>query len=267
MALMSFRHFLWSPLVPLIYFTVVIPVKIQSLRYGDCNIPIRCGNLTAGYPFWGVDRPSGCGHPDLQIFCENDKPIMKMNDLFYLVLNVDEKARILRIARDDYLGGICSPRFINTTLNPALFKYTNEYQMLTLLYACPNSTSLSGHFTCSFTGTNKKDGYIDIGGKGPEACDAGVNVPFPRSLILPATENRSVLEQAFRDGFQVKWNVNITFCEKCIESQGYCSHDDYFDEAICFCRNGQFSRSEACNISLSNQGSSESPAPGANGRF
>ncbi|XP_044505182.1 LEAF RUST 10 DISEASE-RESISTANCE LOCUS RECEPTOR-LIKE PROTEIN KINASE-like 2.4 [Mangifera indica] len=263
---MSFQHFLWLPLVPLVYFALLVPLKIQSTSYSEgyrvCSIPFRCGNLTAGYPFWGVDRPSYCGHPDLQIFCENDKPIMQMNNLSYLVLNVGEKAGVLRIARTDYLGGICSPRFINTTLNPVLFNYTNEYQMLTLLYACPNSPFLTEHFTCSFTGTDKKDGYIEIGSKGPEACDVGIIVPFPKSLILQAKENRSVLKQAFRDGFQVKWNVDNTICEKCIESQGFCGYDEILNMPICFCRNGHFNQSEACYISLSNQGSNESPASG-----
>ncbi|XP_031277494.1 LEAF RUST 10 DISEASE-RESISTANCE LOCUS RECEPTOR-LIKE PROTEIN KINASE-like 2.3 [Pistacia vera] len=260
---MSSQRSLWSPLLSLVCFVLVVPVKIQSLSYSEgyrvCNLPFRCGNVTVGYPFWGVDRPSDCGHPDLQLYCENDMPMMTMNDLFYLVLNVDEKAQILRIAREDYLDGICPRRFGNTTLS-SVFNYTNEYEIRTVLYACPLSASLSGHFTCSFTGTDKKDGYIEAGANGAGACDVGVIVPFPKSLVLQGKENKSVLKQALQDGFEIKWNISYAECGKCIESQGSCGFK--INETICYCRNGQLNSSAACDISLSNQGSKQSPGPG-----
>ncbi|XP_031273935.1 LEAF RUST 10 DISEASE-RESISTANCE LOCUS RECEPTOR-LIKE PROTEIN KINASE-like 2.4 [Pistacia vera] len=219
---MSFQRLLWSPLLSLVCFVLMVPVKIQlgsSQEYRVCNLPFRCGNLTVGYPFWGGDRPSACGHPDLQLYCENDMPMMKMNDLSYLVLNVDDKAHSLRIAREDYFDGICPRRFGNTTLSP-MFNYTNEYEIRTILYACPLSASLSGHFTCSFPGAAKKDGYIEEGANGAGACAVGVIVPFPKSLVLQGKENKSVLKRALQDGFEIKWSISGVECEKCIESPG-----------------------------------------------
>ncbi|KAJ0042460.1 hypothetical protein Pint_18748 [Pistacia integerrima] len=261
---MSFQRLLWSPLLSLVCFVLMVPVKTQrgsSQEYRVCNLPFRCGNLIVGYLFWGGDRPSACGYPDLQLYWENDMPTMKMNDLSYLVLNVDEKAHILRIAREDYFDGICPRRFGNTTLSP-VFNYTNEYEIRTVLYACQLSASLSGHFTCSFPGAAKKDGYIEEGANGSGACAISVIVPFPKSLVLQGKENKSVLKQALQDGFEIKWNISYAECEKCIESQGNCGYDYRSRETICYCRHGIFNSAAACDSSQSNQGSKESPGLG-----
>ncbi|XP_044506782.1 LEAF RUST 10 DISEASE-RESISTANCE LOCUS RECEPTOR-LIKE PROTEIN KINASE-like 2.4 [Mangifera indica] len=118
-------------------------VKIQpsftspSLSQPNCSLPFKCGNITAGYPFWGGDRSIGCGHPDLRLDCSYelfnynndefskhyDAPNIAINDVLYSILNIDEKAQTLRISRIDYLGSICSPQFPSTIINSSILDY------------------------------------------------------------------------------------------------------------------------------------------------
>ncbi|KAJ0042465.1 hypothetical protein Pint_18747 [Pistacia integerrima] len=230
----------------------------------NCSLPFRCGNFAAGYPFWGGDRPSGCGHPDLQLYCgcdsiselfnygyrgdycSTDWPTMVINAVVYSILNIDEKAQILRISRVDYLDGICLPLYPNSTIKSTLLDYDPGYELLTLSYNCQGyASSPAGHFSCSEN--NTYSGYDNVSiaeGLAPtlEGCESFTTVPVSRSLHSTMIGNLSVLEEAIREGFQMKWTVSGIACEEC-KSNGSCGYDPLFNQTFCYCPNGQFSTS------------------------
>ncbi|KAF2282693.1 hypothetical protein GH714_043710 [Hevea brasiliensis] len=106
--------------------------------HASCNISqYVCGSIAAGFPFWGKDRPDICGIPGLELKCKNDTPTIEIKDGMYRVLEIDEQSQTLRIARKDYMDGLCQPQLKNTTLDPQLFEYVPGYKNLTIIYGCP----------------------------------------------------------------------------------------------------------------------------------
>jgi hypothetical protein len=135
------------------------------------------------------------------------------------VLDVNPKTQILKISREDYLTGICSPELVNTTLDPTLFDYgTPGYQNLTLAYDCASSwLPLPGQLSCPTSG----DVQVELGAHGPnEECNVSVVVAVLLSnpllkLVL------SDLELVIREGFDVEWKVDTAACRDCMTDCGY----------------------------------------------
>ncbi|KAK4758358.1 hypothetical protein SAY87_019659 [Trapa incisa] len=84
-----------------------------------------CGSITGvSFPFWGGNRPDGCGYPPLKLNCEGNSTFISIAGLKYSVLGVDSQTQVLRIARQDFLlNGICLKKYIITTLHPQLFDF------------------------------------------------------------------------------------------------------------------------------------------------
>ncbi|KAL5809912.1 hypothetical protein ACOSQ4_026480 [Xanthoceras sorbifolium] len=250
---MNSQLFSSSLSLSLVCFLLVILLKIQSSSTNPdlCGSPFRCGNVTAGYPFWGGrDRPDpSCGHPKLKLDChDNLTTTITINEVNYNVLDFNESTNTLKIAREEYYeDGICPPllqssrfRIRNTTIDSQLFDFSrpDEYENVTLLYGCPpSSTNILEHFTCQINDDPHNDhGFIEPGAKGPGACNASVFVPVPKKLYEPTTGNSSALVQALQEGFELKWKVIGGLpCEDCTNSKGSCGYSIATNETICYC--------------------------------
>ena len=118
--------FRYPPLV-IFFITILVFVQIPVFLcydlYASCNNKYHCGDIAnVDYPFWGEDRVRGCGKPDLFLNCTGDITLIEMRNVTYRVLSVNMATRSLKIAREDYYsGGICSPRFVNTSLDSNFF--------------------------------------------------------------------------------------------------------------------------------------------------
>ncbi|KAK1577650.1 hypothetical protein Q3G72_023571 [Acer saccharum] len=244
---MNSHLFSSSPFLSLVGFLLVVFAKIQSSSsypygtYESCRIQFQCGNITAGYPFWGespqgLSRWEGCGHPELKLKCEHDlATTMMIKDVKYLVLYIKSEDRTLRIARMDYLEpeGICSPAFPNTTVNHELFDYSDWYEDVTFLYDCPAGLPLE-----DCTGAvEHKNFSIKVGAHGPGMCDASVFFP-----VLKNSSDRKAIDDVFwrpvlHKGFELKWKLKGISCEECTNSKGSCGSEPFYNETICFCPN------------------------------
>ncbi|CAK7344279.1 unnamed protein product [Dovyalis caffra] len=113
-----------------------IPSSLSNNDLFDCSNKFVCGDISAGFPFWGTGRPPACGIPELELKCEDNITKMKINEVAYRVLGIYHDTEILRIAREDYLAGLCTPIFENSTFNPMVFQSVKGYTNLTFLYGC-----------------------------------------------------------------------------------------------------------------------------------
>ncbi|TXG70044.1 hypothetical protein EZV62_004979 [Acer yangbiense] len=200
--------------------------------YESCNIPFQCGNITAGYPFWGESpqglRPPGCGHPELLLKCEDDEghlaTTMMIKDVKYQVLDIISKDKTLRIARMDNSEPerICSPAFHNTTINREKLDYSEGYENVTFIYYCLPPKSIP----C----------YIEAGYDDPGNCDASVFFPIPKNSLNWKRDDES-LRRVLDKGFEWKWKLRDISCENCNNSKGSCGRDPDSKETICFCPN------------------------------
>uniref|UniRef100_A0A6M2ECH9 non-specific serine/threonine protein kinase n=1 Tax=Populus davidiana TaxID=266767 RepID=A0A6M2ECH9_9ROSI len=212
-----------------------------------CSKKFVCGKIFADFPFWGNDRSADCGVPELELWCENnDIAKMNINQVAYRVLEINQYAGILRIAREDPFVGLCSPQFMNSTFNRKLFEYVEGYTNLTFIYGCkdvPPAAPDTISFTCKINEVNDQRGYIQEGDTGPGECNRSVLVPvsiteWPPIGDLLAWEE--LLKKAFEVRLKVDWE-----CWGCKKSSGACGIEFATNKTTCYCPN-QTSGSKIC---------------------
>ncbi|KAJ9682853.1 hypothetical protein PVL29_018725 [Vitis rotundifolia] len=242
----------------------------ELYKYNTCSQEFNCGNITGvSYPFWGFDRPFGCGLLDLQLNCQDGIATIEIKGVDYRVLSFNKGAQTLRIARQDYLKGICSPLLVNSTLDPKLFDYAAVHQYVTFFYGCPSSLAISvmpQNFSCSIAGIPLKDGYFVAGPQpqGPGACNVSVFVPILPTSILEEIGNfqnsDQLIEGVIGEGIEVRLNVDGTACSECLESKGVCAYDLGLNQTTCYCKD-QLQASETCASPTGEEPSPESSPP------
>ncbi|KAI3432992.1 Protein kinase domain-containing protein [Psidium guajava] len=207
--------------------------------YSNCGNLFNCGSIQGiGYPFWGESRSSSCGYPALELACEDNAASIMISNVKYKVLSVylDSEVEVLQIAREDFSAGICSPDFVNTTLDPALFSLINGYVNSTFIYGCPNlpKPNVPSQFSCTIRGIANKIGYVAPGAVGPGSCFKSVVVP-----ISLQWDNRSAsLEKVGQQGFEVRLGVDFAACKGCANSKGVCGYDILKNTTACYCADG-----------------------------
>ncbi|KAJ6752868.1 hypothetical protein OIU74_027658 [Salix koriyanagi] len=202
-----------------------------------CKKEFVCGNISAGFPFLGTGRPSACGIPELELMCnENNITTMNINQVAYRVLEINREFKTLRIAREDYLAGLCQPQFANSTFNPKILEPVEGNINYTLIYGCEDaSANMPGRrsFSCKIKDVDGQSGYIKEGENGPGECNGSVIVPV--SITDSITEmNTSDLEEQLKKGFEVRWKVDMDLCWECASSSGVCGFDNVTNQATCY---------------------------------
>jgi hypothetical protein len=219
--------------------SVEVPVSLCSYDwYSSCSNRFNCGDITdVGYPFWGDDRPDACGHPDLKLNCSRNITTIEIMKVTYRVLAANTSTKILKIVREDYLvGGICSEAvaFLDTAPDSELFDYGIGYGSITLFYGCP-PTNLPPVFSCNIGGIANNSGYIAGGALGRGPCAQSVVVPV-RTTHYKDTGKWSIMEDAIKEGFDVKWKEDTAACSACTGSKGVCGYDPSTKQTTCYSR-------------------------------
>ncbi|KAG5227184.1 receptor protein [Salix suchowensis] len=217
-------------------FLLLLFIQIPSSLSNDdlfsaCRKEFVCGVISAGFPFWGADRPPACGIPELEIKCENNCAKMNISQVAYRVLEINREFKTLRIAREDYLAGLCPPQFMNSTFNPKVFESDEGNRNFTLIYGCedaPITIPVPRTFNWKINDVYGQSGYIKEGEDGPGECNGSVIVPVP-ILYFPPGWNTSVsewkvetFEGQLKTGFEVRWKVNMDLCGEWSTSRGVC---------------------------------------------
>ncbi|KAG6742000.1 hypothetical protein POTOM_055282 [Populus tomentosa] len=218
--------FLSDLVLVLLLFIQVPSSSSNDDLFTDCRKQFACGDISAGFPFWGnYDRPRACGLPELELRCENnDIAKMNINQVAYRVLGIYQDDRILRIAREDYMVGLCSPQFMNSTFNPKVFESVEGYTNITFIYGCEDAPDPTIPFTCKINEVKDQGVYIQVGDTGPGECYRSVLVPFsiPNWSRIQKLVTVQDLEEHLRKGFEVRLKVEWEACLECIESKGAC---------------------------------------------
>ena len=226
-----------SPFLVSLFF-INIPLSLcNEDMYESCSNMFICGKLNnISFPFWGDNRPNSCGYPGLKLNCQGSVATIKIMNVTYQVLGVNPKAQILKITREDFSAGICSPEFVNSTLDPTLLDFGIGLQNLTIVYGCGFSLLIPspglGQFNCQENGF----AHIKWGAYGPEECKVSVVVPVPVQFD-PWTGigiDQSKLEEAIGEGFDVKWKVDSAACLNCTVNKGVCGYDLKRNRSTCY---------------------------------
>ncbi|CAE6206843.1 unnamed protein product [Arabidopsis arenosa] len=190
-----------------------------------CDTLFRCGNLTAGFPFWGVARPQPCGHPSLGLHCnkQSNSTSLIISGLMYRVLEVNiTNSTTLKLVRQDFSGPFCSASFSGATLPPELFELLPDYKTLSAYYLCNPHLHYPANFTCP----NKGVGLMYQDDLYHNNCGGSFNITVPIGYA-PEEEGLNVtnLERVLKKGFEVKLSIDERPCQECKSTAGICSYD------------------------------------------
>lgn len=213
--------------------------------YTSCASRYDCGNIrNIGFPFQWKGRPNGCGHPELYLDCRVNSAFLTIKSVEYKVLEAKPDDNVLKIARFDYAENLCPERFLNTSLDPQVFEFLPSYKNLTLLYGCPATVpKVDGRFRCPKNELFDENGYAQLGVPDPSvSCYTSVVVPVSATLL--DTGHDIKVQDALRDGFEVKCIAGLAECYECQESGGVCGFDLSSNQATCYCK-GQSSDSKS----------------------
>ncbi|CAH2065758.1 unnamed protein product [Thlaspi arvense] len=206
------------------------PKGHDKQEHGWCEALFQCGNITAGFPFWGGNRHEHCGHPSLKLHCnKNNSATLIILDQEYSVLHLNHTSYTLTLARRDHLGSFCSSNFTNIILPPNIFELSSTYENLTVFYQCESFHPYLPSDTCpnkGFISVSDNPGYH-------ETCHDNFTVNVPKSFVLKE-EERDVahLESSLKKGFEVKVKIDAKACEKCLSSHRRCGFNEYLPSEV-----------------------------------
>ncbi|XP_062150640.1 LEAF RUST 10 DISEASE-RESISTANCE LOCUS RECEPTOR-LIKE PROTEIN KINASE-like 1.4 isoform X5 [Alnus glutinosa] len=246
----------YPSLFPTITLSLVITtlflIHFSSSSYADneeylnCSAPFDCAGIqNLSYPFWGSNRPNYCGHPSFELNCSTDAPMIKITNLNYKILDVNNVSRTLMVAREDYWNTVCPATIINTTINFTVFTYNSATTNLTLYYDCPTSYSSyqpadTTKFDCSINGSDATNYYSNSTVANEIAtlsgtCKYNVKVPVLQSAAEAESNlTEAALIQAINGGFMLGWDANNSLCDRCLGTGGQCGYNTGTSEFTCF---------------------------------
>ncbi|XP_020865824.1 LEAF RUST 10 DISEASE-RESISTANCE LOCUS RECEPTOR-LIKE PROTEIN KINASE-like 2.8 isoform X2 [Arabidopsis lyrata subsp. lyrata] len=198
-----------------------LPCASSKQGLGWCESLFQCGNITADFPFWGGSRHKPCGHPLLELHCNNNNitSLFISNQEFY-VRQLNQTSNILTLARSDLLGSFCSSSAYNTTtLPPEIFELPPTYKSLTVLYHCDPKLSYRSSYTCPALGTFSVSQSLEY----QYSCQKNFSVNVPTSFNPEERGlNLTNLESVLRKGFDVKLAIDEIPCQECLSTRGIC---------------------------------------------
>ncbi|KAL5571299.1 hypothetical protein UlMin_020896 [Ulmus minor] len=212
--------------------------------YTPCRNNFSCGPKITNidFPFWGDLRPSYCGHPDLKLNCERGKPTISIKGVKYNVLELRQETHDLKIARADFSDGICNPKFGNTDWDFKLFDFgpLPVSTDITLFYNCSSDTEFIIPGVVKFKCGDDEDGLISLEAKsGNWVCNSNVTVRVPFGIGDLIGFSKTMVEEALKEGFHVKYKVDFRACDDCRGSKGVCGNDLSSNKTNCYCPNGE----------------------------
>ncbi|KAJ6371039.1 hypothetical protein OIU77_001531 [Salix suchowensis] len=268
---MEMQHHLFA--TTFIIFLIITFVHVPSSayanddeRYVNCGDLFDCGDIKGvGYPFSGSDRPDYCGHPELKLDCNDQDAEIKIQELTYKVLGINNQSRTLSVVRKDYAENICPTFLLNTTWIPNVLSYTSDDRNITIHYGCPaqgaptldysfqfpctiNTTAMTGYFTAasdfSVFGSSASNltSYLAL-------CKDSVEVPVRQSALanILSTPTVTQLLGGLKEGFDLVWSAYDSSCETCKSSGGKCGYNQATAAFSCYCKDGP--RESSCQQS------------------
>ncbi|XP_019059199.1 PREDICTED: LEAF RUST 10 DISEASE-RESISTANCE LOCUS RECEPTOR-LIKE PROTEIN KINASE-like 1.3 [Tarenaya hassleriana] len=236
----------------LLFLFLNLPCALSNRKTGLCDRLFECGNITAGFPFWGGNRYFHCGHPLLRLGCKNESntTFLEFSGVLYDVLDIDLSSKTLELVREEFTSGSTLCQLLYDTLPPQLFEHSPPYKNLTIFHHCDRRFHYLENFTCPWSdlGTVYQDTEYST------RCREIANVAVPASFLADrGSWSFSLLESVLKEGFQVKLKLKFDekACQKCSSSGGTCNFGSDGGVQVC-CRNS--SLGFRCNPTGSDEG-------------
>ncbi|KAF2583081.1 hypothetical protein F2Q68_00006868 [Brassica cretica] len=166
-----------------------LPCALSQPDLKSCDQLFHCGNISAGFPFWGEARPKPCGHPSLGLQCDqnSDKTYFTFSGQMYRRLYMDNSTNTLGFARQDFLvGSFCNSTFTGTTLTNELFQLSPEYTTLFVYYLCEPHLPNPANFKCPKIECKSTGGVCGYDVGIPVCCKRNSSSKIKCNQMLPS---------------------------------------------------------------------------------
>ncbi|XP_017971770.1 PREDICTED: uncharacterized protein LOC18609983 [Theobroma cacao] len=183
-----------------------------------------CGDIhDISYPFRLKEDPAGCGDPDFQLSCKNNKTILNFHGGFYYVKRISYDERTIRVADVNLASGSCS--LPNRSLSmqevlmdaryPGLADYSFWYALN--FVRCSNNISDLAKSRAPCLSGNTSHVYVNVS----SAFLYSYDVPKPCKVIstVPAFYENMVQNLSYEtalkmqeSGFDMRWSVECRDC-------------------------------------------------------
>ncbi|KAJ4868665.1 Protein kinase superfamily protein [Raphanus sativus] len=239
----------------IIWMLFVIPSCAFSANelHGLCSQPFSCGNLNLLYPFWTSGRED-CGHPEFRVNCSDGFAEISITSVKYRILEANYDSGFIRLARSDFIGGLCPKDLFNATFDESVVTLAPTTELLTIYYDCSqdysrNVSAYVGDFTCEDDGgdvsriryyvtrnlssplLNGIRGQLEDLGLSCKAVSIRVSAG-PLLNTLQTDRTRDNLQKTLAEGFQLGLNQE---CSSCSASKGACGFNQNSGGFVCYC--------------------------------
>ncbi|CAN6937583.1 unnamed protein product [Brassica oleracea] len=251
--------FLTKSMFPIItWMLFVIPSCVFSANelHDRCRPSFRCGDQTAlSYPFWTSGR-EGCGHPEFEVDCSGGFAEISITSVKYRILEANYASGIIRLARSDFIGGLCPKDLFNATFDERVLPLAPDTEFLTIYHDCSRVfpqyvSTFVGDLPCEDDDDGNNGGDDDriryyvtrnlsspllngIRGQlfdfGSSCTSVSVRVSGPWLDELQKNRSRENLQKALAEGFQLGLNQE---CLSCLDSKGACGFNQ--NGFACYC--------------------------------
>ncbi|KAF8113646.1 hypothetical protein N665_0047s0052 [Sinapis alba] len=222
-----------------------------------CSRPFRCGNLSLLYPFWTSDRED-CGHPEFKVDCIGGIAELSITSVKYRILEANYDSGIIRLARSDFISGLCPKDIFNATFDESVLPLAPNTEFLTIYHDCSRAfpqyvSSYVGDLACEDDDGGNNGGDDDrisyyvtrnlssplLNGIRSQLNDFGsfcksvsIRVSGPWLYTLQKNRTQDNLQKALAEGFQLGINQE---CVSCLASNGACGFNQTSPGFVCYC--------------------------------
>ncbi|KAF2606524.1 hypothetical protein F2Q68_00045986 [Brassica cretica] len=241
-------------------FEIVVKNKIQR----EQTQPFRCGDQTGlSYPFWTLGRED-CGHPEFEVDCSGGFAELSITSVKFRILEANYDSGIIRLARSDFIGGLCPKDLSNATFDESVLPPSPTTERLTIYHDCrqafpPYVSTYVGDLPCG-DGDDTISYYVTTNLSSPllngirgqlddfrSSCKS-VSIPASGPWLETLQRNRTPdnLQKALAEGFQVGLNQD---CSSCSASEGACGFNQNSGGFVCYSLEGANNRARKKGLS------------------
>ncbi|KAG2253458.1 hypothetical protein Bca52824_083594 [Brassica carinata] len=241
----------------IIWMLFVIPSCVFSANelHDRCLPSFPCGDQTGlSYPFWTSGR-EGCGHPEFEVDCSGGFAELSITSVKFRILEANYDSGIIRLARSDFIGGLCPKDLLNATFDENVLPPSPTTERLTIYHDCRQAfpqyvSTYVGDLPCGDGDGDDDDTiryYVTTNLSSPllngirgQLEDFGlscktVSIRVSAGPLLDTLRNsrsQENLQRALAEGFQLGVNQE---CSSCLASKGACGFNQNSGGFVCYC--------------------------------